>query len=106
MSAMGNALPMYDSAATSIRLLQKSSRGSIWANVMMLGMRASVSGKLGPTSSERNVQKGPDVLLLTFGMGREFKFPHISHSLMVSWHVLRCRPIGIPGFDPQCLIFF
>ena len=98
---MEDTLSMYDSVATGIRLLQKSFTTSVCAKVMMLGMRASVSEKLGPTSSERNVQKGPDVLLLTFGMGREFKLPHISHSLMVSWHVLKCRPVGIPGFDSQ-----
>ena len=57
ISAMGDTLSMYDSVAMGIRLLQKSLRTSVCAKVMMLGMRASVSEKLGPTSSERNVQK-------------------------------------------------
>ena len=57
ISAMGDTLSMYDSVATGIRLLQKSFRTSVCAKVMMLGMRASVSEKLGPTSSKRNVQK-------------------------------------------------
>ena len=101
MSAMGNARSVYDSVATSIRLLQKYSRGSICAIVMMLGMRASVSRKLGPTSSERNVQKGPDVLLSTATMDEELRFSHITHGLVVSWHVYKCRPVGTPGFDSQ-----
>ena len=57
ISAMGDTLSMYDSVATGIRLLQKSLRTSVCAKVMMLGMRASVSEKLGPMSSKGNVQK-------------------------------------------------
>ena len=101
MSAMGNALPMYDSAATSIRLLQKSSRGSIWAIVMMLGMRASVSRKLGPTSGERNVQKGPDIMLPAFVWDGSLDSPTSLIAKRLAGTFLSAVPSGVLGSIPS-----
>ena len=66
---------------------------SVCAKVMMLGKGFSIE--------EARSKKGPFVLLHVFAIRRRGGYFHITHSLVVSWHVYRCHPVGIPGFDSQ-----
>ena len=50
---------------------------------------------------EARSQKGPYVLLQVFAMSQRADYSHITHSLVVSWHVYKCHPVGIPGFHSQ-----